>query len=47
MILMIEKRFFTPVASMLAIMQVVSNMNSRTDGFSRLSKVCAAFVNVG
>jgi hypothetical protein len=47
MILMLEKRFLAPVATMLAIMQVVSNMNSSTDGFSPVSNVCDAFVNTG
>src|SRR5258708_35915070 len=47
MILMFEKRFLAPVATMLAIMRVVSNMNSSTDGFSPLSSVSEAFVNVG
>jgi hypothetical protein len=39
MILMFEKRFLAPVATMLAIMRVVSNMNSSTEGFSPLSNV--------
>ncbi len=47
MILMLEKRFLAPVATMLAIMRVVSNMNSSTDGFSPISNVCVAFVKVG
>src|SRR5258708_29325125 len=40
--LMFEKRFLAPVATMLAIMRVVSNMNSSTDGFSPTSNVCIA-----
>ena len=46
MILIWEKRFLVPVATMLVIMRVVSNMNSITEAFSPLSGISLGFVIV-